>query len=130
MEVILNHLVKIGAEEITISEMCTKAIARINERDNHYSEILRRYGIKIFDKKSIVIANNNPNLLKALRGTNWEKGWARPLREVVGAEAMPKPMRFVSGSAPQRCVKVPFLSDDLEFDFSPKNGEYTEDKPF
>ena len=130
MEVILNHLVKIGAEEITISEMCTKAIKKINERENRYGDILKRYGIKIFDKKSIVIANNNPNLLKALRGTNWEKGWARPLREVVGAEVMPKPMRFVSGAAPQRCVKVPFLSDDLEFDLQPKKPVYSDEVPF
>jgi putative DNA primase/helicase len=88
------------------------------EKDDAYAELVR-YGIKPSGDK-VYFANQNQNMRKLLRDTDWSQGWGRNLRDLEDA-VVEGVVHFTPNNKP-RAVSVPLsrftegvVSDGLEF---------------
>ena len=53
--------------------------------DETSNKLLRQYAIKT-SMEGVTIGDKSPNMVKLLRGTDWEKRWNRTLMDIPGAE--------------------------------------------
>ena len=106
---ILGTILKIdGGVSITISELISISMDKQTESvltRLDAESILRRYGIRYFDKK-LYIQNSHPEISRILEKTPYAKNYNLILKRITGATAGTK-IRYLPGSIPQRSVEIP-----------------------
>lgn len=109
LNLLLQHTVRVqlptGSVDRSVGELvqAAKGLTDHDVKQDDAADTLRRMGLRV-DLDVLYIANTHTGVRKILANTPWTTNWARVLKRLDGAQAMPT-MRFAGVS--DRCVGLP-----------------------
>ena len=108
---VLRAQAKFGTVERSVAELVDVSAGRATDEvlsDRQASESLGRVGLR-GDPDGMVISVSHSGLKSILRGTPWERNWARTLRRLPDANAKDWGVRF--GAEKTRGIEIPFKKE-------------------